>query len=39
MRVLLDTHVFLWSISDDPRLGPTSRALMGYGCTCLDARG
>ena len=28
MRVLLDTHVFLWSISDDPRLGPTSRALI-----------
>ncbi len=28
MRILLDTHVFLWSISDDPRLGPSSRALI-----------
>lgn len=28
MRLLLDTHVFLWAISDDPRLGPRSRSLL-----------
>ena len=28
MRLLLDTHAFLWAISDEPRLGPRSRALI-----------
>ncbi|MFO0015101.1 MAG: type II toxin-antitoxin system VapC family toxin [Synechococcaceae cyanobacterium] len=28
MRLLLDTHTFLWAISDDPRLGPRSRVLI-----------
>ena len=28
MRVLLDTHVFLWWISDDPRLSEHARAIL-----------
>ena len=28
MRLLLDTHTFLWAISDDPRLGAHSRDLI-----------
>jgi len=28
MRILLDTHAFLWAIADDPRLGPLSRDLI-----------
>lgn len=28
MDLLLDTNVFLWAISDDPRLGPLSRELI-----------
>jgi PIN domain nuclease of toxin-antitoxin system len=28
MRILLDTHVFLWAITDDPRLGILSRDLI-----------
>ena len=28
MRVLLDTHTFLWAISDDARLGAVSRSLI-----------
>jgi PIN domain nuclease of toxin-antitoxin system len=28
MRLLLDTHTFLWAISDDPKLGPVSRELI-----------
>jgi len=28
MQLLLDTHVFLWAITDDPRLGPSSRELI-----------
>lgn len=28
MRVLLDTHTFLWAISDDARLGADSRSLI-----------
>jgi PIN domain nuclease of toxin-antitoxin system len=28
MRLLLDTHAFLWAITDDPRLGPYSRELV-----------
>ena len=28
---LLDTHVFLWAIADDSRLGPLSRELLLTG--------
>ena len=28
MRLLLDTHVFLWWLSDDPTLSPGARAAM-----------
>ncbi|MCU0529640.1 MAG: type II toxin-antitoxin system VapC family toxin [Cyanobium sp. Prado107] len=28
MRLLLDTHAFLWALTDDPRLGPLSRELI-----------
>jgi len=28
MRLLLDTHTFLWAITDDPKLGPLSRDLI-----------
>ena len=28
MRLLLDTHAFLWAISDDARLGNSSRQLV-----------
>lgn len=28
MQLLLDTHAFLWAITDDPRLGPSSRELI-----------
>jgi PIN domain nuclease of toxin-antitoxin system len=28
MRLLLDTHIFIWAISDEPRLGPRSRDLI-----------
>jgi PIN domain nuclease of toxin-antitoxin system len=28
MRLLLDTHAFLWAITEDPRLGPRSRTLI-----------
>ena len=28
MRVLLDTHVFLWWINDDPRLSEQARAIL-----------
>jgi PIN domain nuclease of toxin-antitoxin system len=28
MRLLLDTHTFLWAISDEPRLGARSRDLI-----------
>lgn len=31
MRALLDTHVFLWWISDDPRLSPGARAVLVDG--------
>lgn len=27
-RLLLDTHVFLWWLLDDPRLGPEARAMI-----------
>jgi len=28
MRLLLDTHAFLWWLEDSPRLGPQARALI-----------
>lgn len=28
MRLLLDTHVALWALTDDPRLSETARALL-----------
>lgn len=31
MRILLDTHTFLWFVSDDPRLSPRARELMQDG--------
>jgi len=30
MRLLLDTHTFLWAITDDPKLGPLSRELITH---------
>lgn len=29
MRLLLDTHAFLWWVGDDPRLPPSARRLIG----------
>ncbi len=29
MRLLLDTHVALWAITDDPRLAETARSMIG----------
>ena len=31
MRILLDTHSFLWWITDDPRLSPRAREIMSDG--------
>lgn len=31
MRVLLDTHAFLWWITDDPRLSERARKIIGDG--------
>jgi PIN domain nuclease of toxin-antitoxin system len=31
MKLLLDTHVVLWWLHDDPRLGPSARALISGG--------
>ncbi len=28
MRVLLDTHTFLWFVNDDPRLSPIAKNLL-----------
>lgn len=28
MRILLDTHVFIWAVTDDPRLTPAARRLI-----------
>lgn len=33
MRLLLDTHVLIWWLRDDPRLGPKPRALIADGGT------
>ncbi|WP_287407995.1 type II toxin-antitoxin system VapC family toxin [Oceanithermus sp.] len=32
-RLLLDTHVFLWWISDDPRLSPAAREAIADGAS------
>jgi PIN domain nuclease of toxin-antitoxin system len=31
VRILLDTHIALWAIADDPRLPPDARALIADG--------
>ena len=31
MKVLLDTHVLVWWLKDDPQLGPRPRALIASG--------
>ena len=31
MQLLLDTHVFLWWLADDPKLGPRSRSEIAKG--------
>lgn len=31
MKVLLDTHVFLWWVTDDPRISPKVRKIMEDG--------
>ena len=31
MRALLDTHTFIWWITDDPRLSPRVREIIGNG--------
>ncbi len=31
MRIILDTHAFLWWIIDDPQLSPRAREIMGEG--------
>lgn len=31
MKVLLDTHVFLWWLTDDPQLSPLAREIIGNG--------
>jgi len=31
VELLLDTHVFLWWLADDPRLGPRSRSEIAEG--------
>lgn len=33
MQILLDTHTFLWWITDNPNLSPRSRDLIGDGNT------
>ncbi|NVM20682.1 MAG: type II toxin-antitoxin system VapC family toxin [Desulfobacterales bacterium] len=35
MKALLDTHAFLWWITDDPRLSPRAREIIGDGNTEL----
>jgi PIN domain nuclease of toxin-antitoxin system len=35
MKVLLDTHTFLWWITDDPQLSPLARDLMSDGRNSL----
>jgi len=31
MKILLDTHTFLWWITQDPRLSTDAREIIGYG--------
>jgi PIN domain nuclease of toxin-antitoxin system len=31
MRLLLDTHIFLWWLTDDPALSPKAREVIGNG--------
>lgn len=31
MRLLVDTHVMLWWLGDDPRLSPSARRIVGDG--------
>ena len=31
MRILIDTHAFLWAAADDPKLSPHARALLQDG--------
>lgn len=31
MRLLLDTHTFLWFVGDDPKLSATARLMIGDG--------
>jgi PIN domain nuclease of toxin-antitoxin system len=31
VKVLLDTHAFLWWIADDPQLSPRARRILGAG--------
>lgn len=35
MKILLDTHAFLWAITDDDRLSPLARRLICAGNTTL----
>ena len=35
MRFLLDTHAFLWAITDDPRLSDTCRQIFNQGANQL----
>jgi PIN domain nuclease of toxin-antitoxin system len=35
MKVLLDTHAFLWWITDDPRLSPRAREIIADGANVL----
>ncbi len=35
MKVLLDTHAFLWWITDDPRLSPRAREIIADGTNVL----
>ena len=35
MRFLLDTHVLLWWIDDDPRMSGRSRSLISHADTVL----
>lgn len=38
MRLLLDTHVVLWLVLDDPKLGPVIRTTLedGAGAVCVS---
>ncbi len=38
MRVLLDTHAFLWFILDDPQLSASARALIEDAANDVEVR-